>query len=216
MGDVDRDFWEDAFRQTPDQVMVVDRILDQELQDLAVGRALDLGCGSGDNALKLAQRGWSVVGIDWAPTAIDLATESAREKGLDATFHVADITKWGPPALFDLVISIYALPGGEDSKRVLDMAMQALSPGGTLLIAEWDKAMADLWGFAEDELSSPEEIVGLLPGLEIEKAEVRNLKDLFASPGDPRAFYGSEAMVAVVRARKPPANGKGQRKRDEE
>lgn len=203
---MDQHFWNDAYRDEPNQVMVVDRVLDRETQDLPAGTALDLGCGSGDNALKLAQRGWSVVGVDWARVAIDLATDSARAKGLDALFHVADIRTWKPSAQFDLVFSTYALPGGEDSKRALDTAAQALAPGGTLLIAEWDRSMADLWGFSEDELSSPEEIVALLAGLEIEKAEVRNLKGLFASPDDPRAFYGSEARVAVVRARRPRAH----------
>jgi methylase of polypeptide subunit release factors len=61
MGDMDQGFWNDAYRQDPNQVMVVDHLLEQEL-GLLVGTALDLGCGSGANALKLAERGWSVVG----------------------------------------------------------------------------------------------------------------------------------------------------------
>jgi 2-polyprenyl-3-methyl-5-hydroxy-6-metoxy-1,4-benzoquinol methylase len=155
----------------------------------------------GLNALKLAERGWSVVGVDWAQDAIELATNSARQKGLDATFHVGDITTWEPCSQFDLVISTYALPGGEDSKRTLDTARRALAPGGTLLVAEWDRSMAEVWGFAEDDLLSAEEIAELLPGLEIDKAEVRQLQNVFPSDDDPRAHHGSTANVAVVRAR---------------
>ena len=163
---------------------------------------MDLGCGSGPNALKLAEKGWSVVGVDWAEHAIELATRSAQEKGLDATFYVGDTTTWEPPAKFDLVISTYALPGGEDSKRTLQTALKALARGGTLLVAEWDKSMSEVWGFAEDELLSPEQIAELLPGLEIEKAEARRLENVF-SADDPRAHKGTSANVAFVRARKP-------------
>ena len=202
MSNMDKDFWNDAYRQDPNQVVVADHLLDQELEGLPVGTALDLGCGSGQNALKLAERGWSVVGVDWAEHAVTLATRSAQEKGLDATFYVGDTTTWEPPAKFDLVISTYALPGGDDSKRTLQTALKALAQGGTLVVAEWDKSMSEMWGFAEDELLSPEQIAALLAGLEIEKAEVRRLENVF-SADDPRAHRDSSANVAFVRARKP-------------
>ena len=202
MGDADRDFWNDAYRVAPDQAEVIDRILDAELEGLPVGTALDLGCGAGTNALKLAQRGWSVVGVDWAEHAVELAARSAQEKGLDTEFYVGDITTWEPPAKFDLVISTYALPGGDDSRRTLQTALKALAPGGTLLVAEWDRSMTAVWGFAEDALMSPAEIAALLPGLEIERAEVRHLDDIFPH-GDPRAQAGTAANVAFVRARRP-------------
>jgi SAM-dependent methyltransferase len=199
---VDRDFWNDAYREDPTQVEVVDFILDGELAGLPVGAALDLGCGSGTNALKLAEQGWSVVGVDWAERAIEMATRAAQERELDARFYVGDITAWEPTARFDLVISTYALPGGDDSRRALQTALKALAPGGTLLVAEWDRSMAEVWGFAEDELPAPDQVVELLPGLVIEKSEVRRLEDIF-SVDDPRAQHGSWVNVMFVRARKP-------------
>jgi 2-polyprenyl-3-methyl-5-hydroxy-6-metoxy-1,4-benzoquinol methylase len=202
MSEMDREFWNDSYKQDPDQTVVPDHILDEELVGLPVGTALDLGCGSGPNVLKLAARGWSVVGIDWAEQAVELATRAAQEQGLDATFYVGDITTWEPPAQYDLVISTYALPGGEDSKRTLQTALKALAPGGTLLVAEWDKSMSAVWGFAEEELMSPEQIAALLPGLEIEQAEVRRLENVFAADDDPRALSDSSANVAFVRARR--------------
>ena len=83
---MDKNFWNDAYKEDPDQVEVMDLILDDEVERLPVGSALDLGCGTGTNALKLARRGWSVIGVDWAEHAIELATRSARENGLDALF----------------------------------------------------------------------------------------------------------------------------------
>ncbi len=196
---MDKDFWNNAYKEDPDQVEVMDLILDDEVEQLPVGTALDLGCGTGTNSLKLARRGWSVIGVDWAEHAIALATRSAQEKGLDATFYVGDITNWQPPSKFDLVISTYALPGKSGSKQALQTALKALSQNGTLLVAEWDKSMSEVWNFAEDELMSPEQIVELLPGLKIEKAEVRRLPDVFS---DRRAEKDSSANVALVRARK--------------
>jgi hypothetical protein len=80
--------------------------------------------------------------------------------------------------------------------------MKALARGGTLLVAEWDRSMTEAWNFAEGDLLSPEEISELLPGLEIEKAEVRRVVDAFPSD-NPRANEGTSANVAFVRARKP-------------
>jgi len=54
---------------------------------------LDAGCGIGDAALELAERGYTVVGIDAAPTAIGAARKAAEERGLtNVTFIRGDIT----------------------------------------------------------------------------------------------------------------------------
>jgi SAM-dependent methyltransferase len=200
---MDRAFWNDEFERDPDGVMVADRILDAELAGLSPGTALDLGCGSGQNALKLAVRCWSVLGVDWAPRAIELANASATSRGLDARFVVGDITSWQPPGAFDLVISTYALPGGEDSRRVLRTAAAAVAEGGTLLVAEWDRSMAEVWGFGDDDLMTPWEIAELLAPLAIEKAEVRRFRGMFVAADDPRGHRGTDANVAVVRAKRP-------------
>ena len=83
---MNREFWDEVYREDADSVIIVDRILDSEVEGLAPGRALDLGCGTGLNALMLAQRGWSVLGVDWAEHAIELATEVVSSRGLDAQF----------------------------------------------------------------------------------------------------------------------------------
>ena len=60
--------------------MIEDHLLDGEVRALPVGQALDLGCGSGANVLKLASRGWSVTGVDWAEAAIAVARTAARTR----------------------------------------------------------------------------------------------------------------------------------------
>jgi SAM-dependent methyltransferase len=59
-------------------------------QGLIAGDVVDVGCGTGENALYLASRGLTVVGVDAAPTAIARAQEKARLRGTGATFLVAD------------------------------------------------------------------------------------------------------------------------------
>lgn len=60
------------------------------------GDVLDAGCGEAATALYLAERGYTTVGLDLAPTAIELARAEAARRGLtNATFEVADISDFG-------------------------------------------------------------------------------------------------------------------------
>jgi SAM-dependent methyltransferase len=201
MDENDPRFWNDVYNTEPDQDNVEDRVLNQEVTGLPVGKALDLGCGTGRNILKLAKEGWSVVGVDWAERAIEIAERSAQKMGIDANFIVADFTTWQPTAQFDLVFTSYSLMGLEGARRTLQTASKALVEGGTLLVVEWDKSMREVWGFEEGILLSPGEIADLLPEFLIEKAEVRRFEGLFTDE-DQRQTYGSWVNVAVVRARK--------------
>jgi SAM-dependent methyltransferase len=54
------------------------------------GPVIDVGCGTGENALELSSRGLEVVGVDAAPRAIEKARAKALERGLAAEFLVAD------------------------------------------------------------------------------------------------------------------------------
>jgi SAM-dependent methyltransferase len=57
------------------------------------GPVLDIGCGSGIWATKLARRGWQVTGVDNVPRALTRARERAREEGVEVRFVEADVTK---------------------------------------------------------------------------------------------------------------------------
>lgn len=57
------------------------------------GRVLDVGCGTGENALYLAGLGFEVWGIDAAPSAIKKAKEKAKIRGITANFLVSDALK---------------------------------------------------------------------------------------------------------------------------
>src|SRR3972149_10558536 len=61
------------------------------------GRALDIGCGTGTNAIYLAKRGFQVVGTDIAWLAIRKARQKARDAGVVAAFYASEATKLGTP-----------------------------------------------------------------------------------------------------------------------
>ena len=60
---------------------------------LTPGKAIDLGCGVGDNAIFLAQQGFAVTGVDFADAAIERAREKARHAGVAVSFIRDDLTR---------------------------------------------------------------------------------------------------------------------------
>ena len=86
--------------QTPPEVL-------QFIENNAPGKALDLGCGTGTNAITLAQHGWQVVGVDFVGKAIREAKQKARQASVAVNFHVGDVTKLaGINGPFDLILDI--------------------------------------------------------------------------------------------------------------
>lgn len=72
---------------------------------LAPGRAIDLGCGEGDNAVFLARHGFTVTAIDFAPAAIAKAARKAADARVHVEFVVDDRTRLrGVSGQFDLLV----------------------------------------------------------------------------------------------------------------
>ncbi len=106
------------------------------------GRALDLGCGTGTQSLYLAQHGWSVVGIDLAPQAIERARQKARQAGAKVDFQIADVTRLDflhDP--FDLVVDVGCFHGldapGRD--RYAQNLAQLTRTGSLFLLYAFDQ-----------------------------------------------------------------------------
>jgi SAM-dependent methyltransferase len=101
------------------------------------GRALDLGCGTGTNAITLAQHGWQVVGVDFVGRAIRAARRKARQAGVMVDFHKDDVTRLsGITGLFDLVLDIGCLHSLSSRQKAVytDNLGRLLSPQGTFLL----------------------------------------------------------------------------------
>ena len=174
------------------------RFLVAEASALPPGRALDLACGEGQNAVWLAEGGWQVTGVDYSQVAIAKGRDRAAREGLEVELVCADLLEYDPPKdTFDLVIALFLHLSTGERRRVLSKAVAALAPGGTFLLIGHDllNLTEGVGGPSNPAvLFTPEDIVGDLPGLEIEKAE-RVLRDVRDAD---RA-----AIDALVRARRP-------------
>src|SRR6267143_1209766 len=110
-----------------------------EVADLTPGRALDVGCGEGADAIWLARRGWTVTAIDLSDVAVRRAREAAELAGAAVEWVCGDALQTPLPARsFDLVSMQYpALPkaAGEAAVRTL---LDAVRAGGLLLAVYHD------------------------------------------------------------------------------
>ena len=130
------DFFEKAYHGTPpwDIGRPQREFVRLEEAGKISGDVLDVGCGTGENALFLAGCGHAVWGVDSAPAAIDIARKKAEERGLAATFLVKDtlnVQEIG--RTFDTVIDsglFHTLSDPERSCFVQNLS-EVLKPGGT-------------------------------------------------------------------------------------
>jgi SAM-dependent methyltransferase len=110
------------------------------MSGVAPGRALDVGAGEGGDALWLAEQGWSVTASDISQRALDRVDAQAERRGLRVECHHADANALEPfeAAAFDLVSAQYAsIPRTPDSRGVHNL-LDAVAPGGTLLVVSHD------------------------------------------------------------------------------
>jgi SAM-dependent methyltransferase len=109
----------------------------EDLLGCRPARILDLGCGPGLYASRLARLGHSCVGIDWGPASIAYARRIAAEEGLDCTYVEADLREADYGQGYGLAMLIYGefnVFRPEDAARILDKAHAALTGGGILLL----------------------------------------------------------------------------------
>jgi SAM-dependent methyltransferase len=145
-----------------------------EAADLAPGRALDVACGEGGDALWLAARGWQVRGVDLSQVAVDRAAARAVEVGLAdrTTWECRDLLDWTPPpASFDLVSVAFLHVPSAAQRRVYAGLAQAVATGGTfLVVAHGPEDLETGSGRSRepDLFSTVEDLVAILDGAEWE------------------------------------------------
>jgi SAM-dependent methyltransferase len=102
---------------------------------------LDLGCGTGNHAVPLAERGYEVVGVDCSQEMINAAIIKAESKNLSCTFHLADIRQLDLNRKFDAIVMMFAVLGYQlenaDVLAALKSARKHLNPGGLLILDVW-------------------------------------------------------------------------------
>ncbi len=111
-----------------------------EIAGLTVGRALDVGAGEGGDAIWLAEQGWNVTASDISQRALARLGAAANERDLPIARHQVDAN--APDAFegatFDLVSAQYAsIPRTRDGRGIRNL-LDAVAPGGTLLVVGHD------------------------------------------------------------------------------
>lgn len=173
----------------------------EETGDLPPGRALDLACGEGRNALWLAARGWRVRAVDFSAVALEKARTLATADP-DVASRVAwinaDATTYTSTEPVDLALLCYLQLPAAQRRAAVRAAAAALAPGGRLIVIGHDSTnLADGTGGPQDPavLFTAADIAGDLDstGLRIDRA------DAVARPVDGAARPAIDALVRAVR-----------------
>lgn len=169
--------------------------LAEEAASLPPGRALDLGCGEGGDALWLAERGWQVTAVDISNTALERAAATARERNLQdrIDFQRHELPDTFPDGTFDLVSAQFLHSTVElDRPALLRRAAEAVAVGGTLIIV--DHGSAPPWAWKLDhhhEFPSADEVVTSL-NLDASVWQRRRVESV------EREATGPEGQTAIV------------------
>lgn len=117
-------------------------------------RALEVGCGAGQNSIFLARQGWDCTALDLSPAQLAHGRALAAEAGVTIDWREASFTDL-PADLrdFDLIHSTYALPFTPEPAPVIADLAARLRPGGTLLLTVGHPLYAGEW--VEDDAAGP-------------------------------------------------------------
>lgn len=177
---IDAAAWDQRY-DTPDLVWSAEpnRFLPPEVAGLRPGRALDLACGEGRNAVWLATQGWEVTGVDFSSVGLRKAANLAEANRVTGLWITHDVTSWTPIVRYDLAVVFYLQLVAAERRAALAVAARSLAPGGTLLVVAHDLAnLTDGVGGPQDAavLYTPDDVVADLAAsgvddLDIERAE---------------------------------------------
>jgi cyclopropane fatty-acyl-phospholipid synthase-like methyltransferase len=164
--------------------------------DQITGAVLDSGCGTGDTALFLAQRGCKVTGIDFLEMPIQKARAKAKERGVQVAFLVKDaltLKDWSER--FDNVVDsgLFHVFSDVDRRRYVEGLATVLKPGGRLFLICFSDEEPGTQGprrVPKNELHSAFSQGWTIESLEPVRFEVRpDFKDMTFSEGGPKAWF---------------------------
>ena len=193
------------FGREPDECLV--RWVEGGL--VPAGKALDVGCGNGRNAIYLARRGFEVDAIDLSSTAVDWARETATNAGLLVNLACQSVFDRAiAPASYDLVYDsgLFHHLLSNDRRHYVELVRRGLRPGGTFGLVCFRPEGGS--GMTDEQVARTGSVGGGLgytevalratwsPAFEIE--ELRQMD----KPAPPAQEFG-EPFLWAMRARKP-------------
>jgi SAM-dependent methyltransferase len=171
-----------------------------EAAGLTVGRAIDVGCGEGADAVWLAREGWDVTGVDPSIVALDRARAAAVEAGVDITWHHGELTEVADrlaDGSFELVLACY--PTLYIDTDPLAILAALVAPGGSLLVVhhvDADGERVRSHDFDHDELLFPADVIAGLGGGWAVAVDERRPRVIRGGSG---AHHADDHVVRVVR-----------------
>ena len=127
--------WDEQYRKQADSATqrepAPNLLLVEAASDLPPGRALDLACGTGHNALWLAQHGWSVTAIDGSERAVEILRRRAGLLSLTVDAQIVDLENPSftiAPGRYDLIAMCYYF-----QRNLIEQCRQGLVPGGVMV-----------------------------------------------------------------------------------
>lgn len=139
--------------------MSPDQLLVENIGEIPIGKALDIGVGEGRNALYLAHKRFQVTGIDVSPKAIEKFLDLAKERGLTVEGLVMDVRHFEfQPDVYSLVVASATLHFLRKSEvyEVVSKITRSVAPGGYVLIEDFTVDDPS-YKFAKERLKRVEE-----------------------------------------------------------
>jgi SAM-dependent methyltransferase len=154
-----------------------------EVAGISPGRALDVGCGEGADAVWLAGQGWHVTALDVSQVALERAALHARQAGVQVRWvHAGLLEASLPPGAFDLVSAQYPVLRRTPTEEAERALLAAVAPGGTLLVvhhAEFEPEHARECGFDPADYVQPAQVAALLDDdwqIEVDETRPRSVE----------------------------------------
>lgn len=164
------------------------------------GRVIDIGCGTGDLALWLAEQGCTVTGVDFLPKPLEAARRKAAERALAVTFIPMDATAVGElPEAFDAATDCGLFHVFDDAgrKAYVDALTKLLAPEAHLFLLCFSDAEPGTHGprrVSEKDLRS-----AFAHGWEVESIEPSRFESVAGIPGAEFTPGGARAWFATIR-----------------
>jgi SAM-dependent methyltransferase len=175
------------------------QFVEAELAELPPGRALDLACGEGRNALWLAGRGWQVTAVDFSAVAVERGRSLAGDLSVD--WRVGDALTEPLPQV-DLAVLAYLQLTPDERRTAVRRAFEALAPGGTLFVVAHDSTnLTEGTGGPQDPsvLYTAEDLLGDLAGHDLDVVRAERVGRAVAVDDDHGGTADATAWDALLR-----------------